>query len=458
MIGTAIGRGGGSGRSGQREQSRESGQSGQSGGSGRGVPRGTTSRPARPGAVGRGWAAAGALLFASVAWSCGDQASGRDWTGRIDTLAGGGVRVVNPSTGVWSEEERWRLREELRLGTIEGDGPEIFGRVLDVLAGPSGRIYMLERPSQELRIFAPDGSHVATAGGPGQGPGELNLTFLGQLVQAPSGRIWVNNATSRRWEVFTQEGDFVTSVPQRLNSFSVLNVAGDDGTLYVGDQLRDPDGESRQIVIHHEMRGDSLVALDTFPVPELPERESVDVSLSSDDTQIDMRVPVPFVHQPGWSLDPGGHFWVEPGDGYRLVAVGLEGDTLRVVERAYEPVPVTAAELDRAMEPYETGELASADLDRSRVPDHHPAIDRYWTDPAGNLWVRRVVGEDRKALDVFDPEGIYLGEVRTDIDLDRFTLEQITDDAVYGVLRDELDVQYILRLAIEKDPEPTGTG
>ena len=175
-----------------------------------------------------------------------------------------------------------------------------------------------------------------------------------------------------------------------------------------------------------------------------------------------MLIPVPFVHQPSWQMDPRGFFWVEPGDGYRLVALSAERhDTLRIVEREHTPVPVTREEVDEAMERFETGQLAGsgADMDRSRIPDHHPPIQRYRTDDVGRLWVRRPLGGGRYAWDVFDAEGIYLGEVTSDVDPADMTVRAITADAVYAVVRDELGVPYVVRLAIrEGSPAGAGTG
>ena len=90
------------------------------------------------------------------------------------------------------------------------------------------------------------------------------------------------------------------------------------------------------------------------------------------------------------------------------------------------------------------------DVDRSRIPDHHPAIDTYRTDAEGNLWVRRDLGGELIAWEVFDEGGRFLGAVESDLDLDRLTVHEITSDAVYGVFRDDLDVQYVVRLRIQK--------
>ncbi len=50
--------------------------------------------------------------------------------------------------------------------------------------------------------------------------------------------------------------------------------------------------------------------------------------------------------------------------------------------------------------------------------------------------------------DVFDRTGRYLGMVALPA---RFTLRAIRGDRIYGLWRDELDVQYVVRLQIVGD-------
>lgn len=397
---------------------------------------------------------AASLAAAGIFGACGGEAPHEAWGGRVDSLAGGGMRVVSPREGLWTPATAWRLREELQIGALEGDGPDVFGDVGDVTVDDQGRIYVLEQQANEVRVFGPDGTYLRTIGHEGQGPGELNVPFGGEVLVDSLARVWVNDSMNRRWELFSAEGEFLGSTVQQGTFFGGSTVLGRDGAFYQRDQVRaNGGGEARSVVVRREIRGDSLVATDTLDAPALPDRESVEVSLSmGSGGRMSLSLPIPFVHQPGWTFDPAGYFWADPGDGYRLVALSPDRDTLRIVERAYEPVPVTADEITEALEQFTTGELAGsgADVDRSRIPDHHPAFDRWRTDPTGHLWVRRTLGSDRWAWDVFDPEGRYLGPIATDVDLGSLTVQEITADAVYGVLRGKLDEPRVVRLAIVK--------
>src|SRR5699024_5520194 len=54
----------------------------------------------------------------------------------------------------------WRLEEELRIGALDGDGPDQFGRVGGLAVGENGEIVVLDAQAQELRVFSAEGEHV----------------------------------------------------------------------------------------------------------------------------------------------------------------------------------------------------------------------------------------------------------------------------------------------------------
>lgn len=400
----------------------------------------------------RGHTLMSALTVGVTALGCsGDAGGGRAWAGTVETLPSGAVHVVSPDEGLWPEGSEWRLEEDLRIGSFQTEGPDLFGQIADVTIDSAQRILVLEQQSNELRVFTSEGSHVRTIGREGAGPGELRLTAAARVFIEPSGRIWIANSGNQRWDLFSPEGDPLATTPS--GPFLGRTFMGRDGTFYQWTvELNADGGVSRRVVSHMEIQGDSLVLIDTFDTPEISDGEVVRVSLSVGERTVQGRVPLPLTHRPSWRLDPSGHFWVDRGDGYRLLALSPEHDTIRIIERSYDPVPITSGEVDEAMEQFETGRFAggAANMVRSRIPDHHAAINRFMTDELGNLWVRRVLGADLIAWEVFDADGRFLGAVQSDIDLSRLTVHVITPDRVYGVFRDDLDVQYVVRLRILK--------
>ena len=100
-----------------------------------------------------------------------------------------------------------------------------------------------------------------------------------------------------------------------------------------------------------------------------------------------------------------------------------------------------------------------------------PAISAMAAGPMGTIWVQHIrppseLSDDELASvrethmedlgapewDVFDAEGRFLGVVTMP---ERFTPALLRDDMIYGVRRDELNVEYVVRLRIVGD---LGTG
>ena len=100
---------------------------------------------------------------------------------------------------------QWTLRETLRIGGSD-TGAAAFVSVRAVDADARGQILVLDRRTQDIRMFAPDGRLVRTIGRVGSGPGEMRNAE--GMVIASDGRIWVRDAANARFTVFEPNGDF----------------------------------------------------------------------------------------------------------------------------------------------------------------------------------------------------------------------------------------------------------
>jgi hypothetical protein len=106
--------------------------------------------------------------------------------------------------------------------------------------------------------------------------------------------------------------------------------------------------------------------------------------------------------------------------------------------------------------------------DGTDYAEYLPTISTLAAGPMGSIWVQHMrspsalsdeelasirenhMMEDLGApeWDVFDSEGRYLGVVTMP---DRFTPSLFREEVIYGVWRDELNVEYVLRLRIVGD-------
>src|SRR5262245_60222956 len=85
-----------------------------------------------------------------------------------------GVVVLLSALPMTAEAQgrRWTLKESLRIGGADS-GATAFVQVRSLDADASGRIFVLERGTQDIRVFARDGKVIRTLGRRGAGPGEM---------------------------------------------------------------------------------------------------------------------------------------------------------------------------------------------------------------------------------------------------------------------------------------------
>lgn len=383
-----------------------------------------------------------ALLVAVMPLACGGDDPGG--TG-AEPLPEGVERVVSPTQGVWAPEEAWRLTEELRIGRVQGQGPDVWSSVGAMAVDSAGRMFVLDNETQEIRVFGPGGEHVRTFGREGEGPGEV--TMGAALLLSPGGDLWVFDARGQRFTVFDTTGTYLRSHPVRSTRFLQGHRFAHDGTFlqFVGLERG---GETEVVLVRGRVKPDGALApVDTLSVPGLPSVDRTLLRSEQGGVPSIRMATLPFLPEPHRVLDPRGFVWTTAVDGsYRLIRHELGGGPDLVVERAYEPVPVTAEERAAALEPFE-----EADFDESRVPDVHPPFEELHVAGSGHLWVWRRAAAERVAWDVFGPAGRYLGELEPHLEDDgRFRLLTVTSDAVYGTWRDRLDVTYVVRLGLER--------
>lgn len=365
----------------------------------------------------------------------------------VDTLPNGAVHVQNPSTGLWGEDEGWSLVEEVRIGALEGDPAEMFQQVSMLAPDSRGWIHVLDRQAHEIRIFDENGEHVRTLGGPGEGPGELGPP-IGMAVD-PDDRVWAADMGNNRYTLWDRDGEVVTTRSRPVTLWPYAWDAGFDGDrLLEHTQIEGDPGDGTWGFLRVSASGD--VPVDSLPTPPVDHQpESYEVR----DDQGAMFTAVPFAPSEHRAVGRAGEHWFGVSDAYRLYRAGLDGDTLRIVERRHEPVPVASEEVTEFAERERTQQMEErgAEIDLDRIPDVKPPFEQVIVAGDGHLWVRTALphGEERTRFDVFDPEGRYLGAVRAPEAFSSSPRPAIRDGRLWAQVADELDVPYVVGYRIE---------
>lgn len=367
--------------------------------------------------------AAGASLLVLLT-ACGGDRAGAEAAVRIDTLADGSVHVMNPET----RGEVWQLRELWRLGALESEGPDQFGRITALEADGAGRVYVLDGHANDIRVFDADGRHLRSFGRAGGGPGELRQPS--GLSLSPDGNLWVANPGNVRYEVFDTAGAFVTSHRQltQMMSFPWRGLVDRSGRVYdsgFGVVLRaDGDGEP-----------------DTLRLPEYDAPQFVHSTGTGS-----MSYSIPYSAQLHWALDPDGRLWTGVSDAYRIALRDDGGKVVRTVEKPYTAVPVTASEREGVRERLRGFTDQGGTVDLSRVPREKSAFTRLAFDDRGHLWVRPSLPEEAEAVvfDVFDPQGIYLGHVSMQVESTALRVALVRGSRLYAAVDSEEGVPQLI--------------
>lgn len=329
----------------------------------------------------------------------------------------------------------------LSLGGPEATGPTRFFRIQGIHVDRSGRLWVADGQSGELRIFEADGSHWKTRGGRGEGPGEfVRIRLLGS---GPGDTVVVGDGGTDRITVFSPDGELVRTEILRSSDRPAprpFDVFGDGAVL----------GQLPRIVAASSLR----------PGQVLPDSvELVRVSPGTSTTEPygsapgplwiwtgRSQVPVPFTVNASFDV-AGDEVHLVSGPDFRVRV--LENGELREVHAVHRaPRPVGSADLEYyrtfvreyVSEPMRADHLSA--LEHELRPDVLPAYDRVLASADGHVWAQVYESDPMAAhdWDVFDEQGRFAGRVHV---WRGFYPMTVTEDAVVGVWHDPLGVEHV---------------
>ena len=401
------------------------------------------------------------LLLPLVLSACDALAGGPEWMGTSVDSAGI-TMVSNPESSMWRDGDAWTLEEDLSIGTVAGEPEYQFGQIGGFDVDAAGNLYVLDIQAQEVRVFDAQGGYVRTLGGPGGGPGEIGMPAVGIFIR-PDGTVAVPDIGNQRVNLYDADGnpagenalDLTGGIPLRWSLFT-------DGRLMA--QLRGLDIPG----IDALEGGDPIVIYGADGSVEdtlmtLPKGESIELS-NPNAPQIKLFVPEPL-----WDMADDGTIFTAMNDDYRVKVHSADAAVTRIITKPFERKPVSEMEKAAIRSAVEEQmvtlgappQAVQVIMQGLTIGDYYPAFGLLGAGPSGSVWVQRIKSAADMAegeaedfniqnvgspeWEVFDAEGRYLGVV---VLPDRFTPAMITEDLVYGIWLDELDVQYVKRLRI----------
>ena len=371
---------------------------------------------------------------------------------RGDASATPGPRSVVQDSAVVIENQRpppdsrlpWRIGTEpsLSIGSVASGGANQLFRVTDATRLPDGRIVIANAGSSELRVFNPDGSHSATWGRRGEGPGEFTTGSPAIVALWPGDSIAAPNVWGGRLSIFDKDGNHGRDVHLEAGLANVVDLLPDGGIVTGGIAG-----------MHGGMTGSTGLVRPDVEWKILGADGKLDASFGkypgtewwavfSRGGQIESSRVHPF------GRNTVGAVWgdlVAIGDQatYEIRAFAADGTLVRIIRRDGDLESPTRADQDSYWErqyanrpPDSRAESLKAVKDMPLV-DSYPAFSGILSDRVGYLWVRE---RWSSIWTVFDPEGRVQGLVEIPSGLRVF---EIGEDYILGRKYDELGVEYV---------------
>ena len=389
-----------------------------------------------------------ALLLLCAIAACSDEDSGPPLVVQRDSA---GIEIIEATRPLWGDSSLWQIDPEPLLDlTLSGSSPRHeFFRVRGLMQRSDGSLVLANRASQEIRLYSPEGEFLGAMGARGQGPGEFSnlqrVKFVADTVIALDydGRVTLVGPDMEL--VRTYALPFNVDDIHSLGDGTVLGESSvRAGLEEVANQLIRPP----LALVRFDLEG---VVIDSLG--ERPGRESYSFSyednagygpaLFGKAAQVAALGPRVFYGSSDLmqveELDPAGNvtrILRIPGYGLDLTdaQVAAERDArLDVDLPPGMPLPPWLLRVVEALP----------------APATRPAYANMLVDPSGAFWLElhRGASEQDQPQEwlILDADGTWLGTVKVP---DRFSVTDITMDAVLGVWRDELDVEHpqVLRL------------
>ncbi|WP_419943057.1 hypothetical protein [Candidatus Palauibacter sp.] len=398
----------------------------------------------------------GVCILAAAAASCGDADEGRSGLESV-IRDSAGVTIVENERPAPETRLGWRIAEAptLSIGAFEGDPAYELYQVMDAARLPDGRIVVANAGSGELRVFDASGTHLASWGGRGEGPGEFgDFAAPWSVGPWPGDSIAASDPFARRASIFDAHGvhgrTFVLGDP----NYRFIGVLP-NGKILLGTMASFVAGTMGTGMVRGELEyavaaadGDLHTALGAYPDQE---RYIID-----DDRG--MRPYAQAFHHSAIARVWGDLIVIGSNDLYEIRAYSTDGELARIVRREHDVRSPTQADLDHHLaERYadnteEERAEALAALEDMPLLEAFPAFGRVLTDSRGYLWVEdyQLPGEPAPAWTVFDPEGRVQGPMDPPSDLSLF---EIGEDYVLGRVSDDIGVERVQLWSLERsDP------
>jgi hypothetical protein len=359
--------------------------------------------------------AAAFLSLLILQYSCSKKTPGRQGSnGDVD----GAVIVKNPKEPMYPGL-KIKFEEDFTIGAEEGDENYMFGNQVYVNTDDEGNFYITDSDRNTVRKFDPSGSYLLSIGSPGQGPGEFQS--ISDVKFDSEGQIYLYDVNNRRISFFSKEGSYKKSITA-LSYFErvIVNSKG----YFIGTSADNVKlGQGKKWDYFYGLFDDKFNLISEFlrvnqEVEGKGKNNASPAQIFAD--ALSREAYAPFVN---YVLDENDQVYFGYPEDYEIKVYSPEGKLTKIIQRDYKPVEINIAYKDYFVQNLSLQVMAKMPPDEEKkvfelieYPKYIPAYERFVL--MENGWIFVVVDsleEEAKLIDVFDQDGRFLAQFKTDI-------------------------------------------
>jgi hypothetical protein len=390
-------------------------------------------------AVRPGWAAATFTMLLVAACA--------DLPGPASDAAG--VSADEAGGAAWTEGTGWRVEEAWSIGGAAASEHEVFSHgALGLGLGANGQILVTDPVGRSVRVYDGAGGYVRSIGRVGEGPGEWRSPR--GVGAGPEDRIWV--ADVLRYTVYDSVGAYIRYFrrPRLGMAFRQTHPLVFDAEGYLLDEIAvDSVSGPRELSIKLSLTrvgadGNASAAIPPIAMPPVP-------SFGPAPGVERPRGPGPnwtarFFPKLIYAVTPTG-IWFAHSDRLRLVHRTFDGDTLHVAEPSHRDDLRVPDDVARALQQ----ELREKGVRRDEV-FARPVVQSLHVLDDGHVLaqIEETLGANGATLDVFSPDGRFLGSLDLGFPLDAASPMVSRGDTLFAVGLDEIDAKFLRRMVLRR--------
>ncbi|MDE0358651.1 MAG: hypothetical protein OXN92_13090 [Gammaproteobacteria bacterium] len=395
------------------------------------------------------------LIFGAACAGDGGQGDAPSTTVRDSA----GIEIVESTRPLWSDSDGWRVESAPVLDlSASGAGPNHeFFQVRGMRRLSDGSLAVANGGSSEVRLYSAEGSHIASLGGEGDGPGEfraiVGLDNAGDsvIVLDANGRV----------TFFAPDlallGTYSVPLPSGViaESNAVVHLA--NGEIVIETRIRFMFGYEGESAILRQPGGLFRVDAAGGTVDSIGVTAGNEVFMHRNSGG-GAFAGIPLFWRDAFVAAHAGRILLGDAVDMQVEEVTADGVPARILRIPGYPLELSPDVFEREREarlqenPDEIPPMMLEFFQDLPVPDRRPAYADMKVDPAGAVWLRPFLGPNEgdgpEAWQVLGPDGAWLGGVEIPADL---SVMEVGMDFVLGVYRDELDVEHPRMLRLHRD-------